>query len=68
MYLGLLSSKTESSCLLTFIYTIEDVAVMEYEAWRTILFCPELSQHEVKAEYLHLLDALATLPLDIHIE
>lgn len=68
MFLGLLSGETESGSLLTVVHTIEDVAVMEDEARCSVPVCPELSQHEVEAEELHLLDTLAAITLNVHVE
>ena len=65
---GLLSGETEGGGLLTIVHTIEDVAVMEDEAGCSVPICPELRQHKVEAKKLHLLDALATLTLDVHFE
>lgn len=63
-----MSGETEGGGLLTVVHAIEDLAVMEDEAWIGVPISPELSQHEVEAEELHLLYALAALTLDVHVE
>jgi hypothetical protein len=55
-------------CHLAFIHAIEEMAVVDQESGASAILEADFGQHEIEAEYLHVGDAFAPLPVDMDFE